>query len=168
MSATSIDLFLFASTLASASPVGSFGVRAAHSARRVPVGTWVMPGSNEKRDDVLVTLAKRAVVLLGESHDQARTPSLAASYNHGAVQPQTRHGPRFRDVPAARSACARSLVQGRTGRIHLPARGRLAADLGLSPPSSTCRYSISPACTACQCWRSISIGRPTVGLRHKD
>ena len=71
MSATSIDLFLFASTLASASPVGSFGVCAAHSTRRVPMGTWVWPGSNEKRDDVLITLAKRAVVLLGESHDQA-------------------------------------------------------------------------------------------------
>src|ERR1022692_524600 len=71
MSATSIDLFLFASTLASASPVGSFGVRAAHSARRVPIGTWVDPGSNESRDDVLATLAKRRVVLLGESHEQA-------------------------------------------------------------------------------------------------
>ena len=36
MSATSIDLFLFASTLASVSPVGSFGVRAAHSGHRAP------------------------------------------------------------------------------------------------------------------------------------
>ena len=62
MSATSIDLFLFASSLASASPVGSFGVRAAHSARRVPMGTWVDPGSNEQRDDAVVALAKRAPV----------------------------------------------------------------------------------------------------------
>ena len=71
MSATSIDLFLFASTLASASPVGSFGVRAAHSTRRVPMGTWVDPSSNEQRDDAVAALAKRGVVLLGESHDQA-------------------------------------------------------------------------------------------------
>ena len=71
MSAASIDLLLFASSLASASPIGSFGVRAAHSARHVPIGTWVNPGSNESRDDVLATLAKRRVVLLGESHDQA-------------------------------------------------------------------------------------------------
>ncbi len=70
MSATSIDLFLFASSLASASPVGSFGARAAHSARLVPKGTWVDPGSNEQRADAVVALAKRGVVLLGESHDQ--------------------------------------------------------------------------------------------------
>src|ERR1035437_1997131 len=70
MSATSIDLFLFASTLASASPVGSLGVRAAHSGHRAPMGTWVDPGSNEQRDDAVVALAKRGVVLLGESHDQ--------------------------------------------------------------------------------------------------
>jgi len=71
MSATSIHFFLFASGFASASPVGSLGVRAAQAHRRVPVGTWVYPGSNEKRDDVLVALTKRGVVLLGESHDQA-------------------------------------------------------------------------------------------------
>ena len=71
MSAASIDLLLVASSLASASPVGSFGVRAAHSAHRVPIGTWVDPGSNESRDDLVATLAKRRVVLLGESHDQA-------------------------------------------------------------------------------------------------
>src|SRR5450759_3742414 len=70
MSATSIDLFLFASSLASASPVGSFGVRAARSGHRAPMGTWVDPGSNEQRDDAVVALAKRGVVLLGESHDQ--------------------------------------------------------------------------------------------------
>jgi uncharacterized iron-regulated protein len=45
------------------------GVRAAHSARRVPIG--IDPGSNENRDHVHATLAKRRVVLLGESHDQA-------------------------------------------------------------------------------------------------
>jgi uncharacterized iron-regulated protein len=70
MSTTSTDLFLFASTLASASAIGSFSVRAAQSARRVPIGTWVDPGSNEQRDDAVVALAKQGVVLLGESHDQ--------------------------------------------------------------------------------------------------
>ena len=41
-----------------ASPI----TRAAHSARRVPIGTWVDPGSNEQRDDAVVALAKRAPV----------------------------------------------------------------------------------------------------------
>ncbi len=37
----------------------------------VPAGLWVCPDSNERRDDALLTLAKRGVVLLGETHDQA-------------------------------------------------------------------------------------------------
>jgi uncharacterized iron-regulated protein len=71
MSATSIQLFLFASSFMSASPVGLPGARAAESGRRVPVGAWVCPESNEQRDDALVALAKRGIVLLGESHDDA-------------------------------------------------------------------------------------------------
>src|SRR5665647_2409011 len=71
MSTTPNDLFLIASSLASASPVGSQNVRAAQAHCRVPVGAWVYPGSNEKRDDVIVALAKCGVVLLGETHDQA-------------------------------------------------------------------------------------------------
>jgi uncharacterized iron-regulated protein len=51
--------------------VEPLGSREARSARRVPVGTWVNPGDNEKRDDALIALAKCGVVLLGESHDQA-------------------------------------------------------------------------------------------------
>lgn len=43
----------------------------AQSACRVPVGTWIYPGSNEQRDGAVVALAKCGVVLLGESHDQA-------------------------------------------------------------------------------------------------
>jgi uncharacterized iron-regulated protein len=87
MSTTSIALFLFASALASASAVASFGVRAAHSARRVPMGTWVDPGSNEQRDDAVVALAKRGVVLLGESHDQPehhrwQLHTITALFNH--------------------------------------------------------------------------------------
>jgi uncharacterized iron-regulated protein len=35
------------------------------------LGTWVYPGSSEQPDDAVVALAKRGVVLLGESHDQA-------------------------------------------------------------------------------------------------
>jgi hypothetical protein len=54
-----------------ASPVGPLGVRAALSGRRAPVGTWVYPNCNEKRGDVLVALAKRRIVLLGESHNDA-------------------------------------------------------------------------------------------------
>src|ERR1039457_2900702 len=71
MRTTSIHLFLLASSLLPAGPVGLLGVRAAESGRRAPVGAWVYPGSNEKRDDVLVALANRRVVLLGESHDEA-------------------------------------------------------------------------------------------------
>ena len=41
------------------------------ASRRVLLGEWICPGSNEKRGDALVVLAKRGVVLLGESHDQA-------------------------------------------------------------------------------------------------
>src|ERR1700693_4778155 len=70
MRAPSIHLFLFASSLVPSSPGGLPGVRAAESGRRVPVGAWVYPESNEKRDDVLVTLAKRGVGLLGESHEK--------------------------------------------------------------------------------------------------
>ena len=70
-----------------ASLVGSPGVRAAQSARRVPVGTWVYPCSNEKPNDALIALAKHGVVLLGESHDQAehhrwQLHTIAALFSH--------------------------------------------------------------------------------------
>ncbi len=87
MRATSIHLFLFASSLVPSSPGGLPGVRAAESGRRVPVGAWVYPESNEKRDDVLVTLAKRGVVLLGESHEKPehhrwQLHTIAALFSH--------------------------------------------------------------------------------------
>jgi uncharacterized iron-regulated protein len=87
MSATPIDLFLFASSLATASAVGAQNVRAAQAHRRVPAGSWVYSGSNEKRDDVIVALAKRGVVLLGETHDQAehhrwQLHTIAALFSH--------------------------------------------------------------------------------------
>ena len=87
MSTTPNDLFLIASSLASASPVGSQNVRAAQGHCRVPAGAWVYPGSNEKRDDVIVALAKRGVVLLGETHDQAahhhwQLQTIAALFSH--------------------------------------------------------------------------------------
>jgi hypothetical protein len=87
MSATPSDLFLFASSLATASAVGSQNVRAAQAHRRVPAGAWAYPGSNEKRDDVIVALAKRGVVLLGETHDQAahhrwQLHTIAALFSH--------------------------------------------------------------------------------------
>jgi uncharacterized iron-regulated protein len=71
MRTTTIHWFLLASSLLPASSVGLPGVRAAESRRRVPVGAWVDPASNEKRDDALVALARHGVVLLGESHDEA-------------------------------------------------------------------------------------------------
>jgi len=51
------------------------------------VGTWVYPGSSEQPDDAVVTLAKRGVVLLGESHDQAehhlwQLHTIAALFSH--------------------------------------------------------------------------------------
>jgi uncharacterized iron-regulated protein len=87
MSATSIHLFLLASSLVPASPVGPLGIRAAQSGRRVPVGAWVDPASNDKPDDVLAALAKRGVVLLGESHDEAehhhwQLHTIAALFSH--------------------------------------------------------------------------------------
>jgi len=53
----------------------------------MPVGTWVCPDSNEQRDDAVVALAKRGVVLLGESHDQAehhrwQLGTIAALFSH--------------------------------------------------------------------------------------
>lgn len=71
MRATQICLLLLASGLTLVNPIGLLGVRAAESGGCVTVGAWVYPGSSEKRDDVLVALAKREVLLLGESHDEA-------------------------------------------------------------------------------------------------
>jgi uncharacterized iron-regulated protein len=87
MRAISIHLFLLASGLVPASPIDLLGVRDTESGRRVPVGCWVYPGSNEKRDDVLVALAKRGVVLLGESHDEVehhrwQLHTIAALFGH--------------------------------------------------------------------------------------
>ena len=70
MRATKICLLLLASGLTLGNPVGQLGVLATESGGCVPVGAWVYPGSSEKRDDVLVALAKRGVLLLGESHDE--------------------------------------------------------------------------------------------------
>jgi uncharacterized iron-regulated protein len=87
MSDTSIHLFLFASSLVTASSVGPLGFRGVQSPRRVPVGKWVNPGSNEKLDDTLAALAKREVVLLGESHNEAehhrwQLHTIAALFSH--------------------------------------------------------------------------------------
>lgn len=87
MRAISIHLFLLASGLVPASPVELLGVRGAESGRRVPAGCWVDPGSNQRRDDVFAALAKRGVVLLGESHDEAehhrwQLHTIAALFGH--------------------------------------------------------------------------------------
>ncbi len=71
MSATSIPLLLFASSLVAASAREPPPVGAAQAGRRAPVGGWVDPATGEKRDDALAALAERGVVLLGESHDEA-------------------------------------------------------------------------------------------------
>jgi uncharacterized iron-regulated protein len=54
--------------------------------RRVPLGTWVFPGSNENRDDVFAALARQGVVLLGESHNKVehhrwQLDKIAAPFN---------------------------------------------------------------------------------------
>lgn len=51
------------------------------------MGTWICPSSNEKRGDAIAALAKRGVVLLGESHDQAehhrwQLHTIAALFSH--------------------------------------------------------------------------------------
>ena len=70
-----------------ANPVGTLGVRAVRAVGRVPVGTWIYPGSNEKRDDTIAAFAKRGVVLLGESHNEAehhrwQLHTIAALFSH--------------------------------------------------------------------------------------
>ena len=87
MRATQICLLLLASGLMLGNPVGLLGVRATESSDCVPVGAWVYPGSSEKRDDVLVALAKHGVLLLGESHDEVehhrwQLHTIAALFSH--------------------------------------------------------------------------------------
>jgi uncharacterized iron-regulated protein len=87
MRVTQICLFLVASGLAFGSPVGLLGARAAESGECVPVGAWVDPGSREMRVDLVAALARRAVVLLGESHDEAehhrwQLHTIAALFSH--------------------------------------------------------------------------------------
>ena len=87
MRAISIHLFLLASGLVPASPLELLGVSGAESGRRVPAGCWVDPGSNQRRDDVFAALAKRGVVLLGETHDEAehhrwQLHTIAALFGH--------------------------------------------------------------------------------------
>ena len=71
MRATQICLILITAALSFGSPVEPLGARAAETRVCVPVGAWVIPGSEEKQEDVLKTLAKHDVLLLGESHDEA-------------------------------------------------------------------------------------------------
>jgi uncharacterized iron-regulated protein len=64
-------LILIAAVLLLGSPAGSPRARAAESGGCVPVGNWVIPASNKRPDDAIRSLAKRDVVLLGESHNEA-------------------------------------------------------------------------------------------------
>ena len=64
-------LHLVVLALVLASPVEPFSVNAAESGGCMPVGAWAYPGRSEQPDDVLGALARRGVVLLGESHDEA-------------------------------------------------------------------------------------------------
>jgi uncharacterized iron-regulated protein len=68
--ATRIRLILIAAVLSLGSPSGLPGAQAAESRACVPVGVWVIPGNNKEQDDAPRTLARREVVLLGESHDE--------------------------------------------------------------------------------------------------
>jgi uncharacterized iron-regulated protein len=86
MRCTQIRLILIA-TLSLGSPVGPLIAQAAEPGACVPVGAWVIPGSNKKQDDALRTLARRDVVLLGESHDEAehhrwQLHTVAALFNY--------------------------------------------------------------------------------------
>ena len=66
-----ICLILIAAALSLGSPVELSGTRAAEARVCVPVGAWVIPGSRKKQKDVLKTLARHDVLLLGESHEEA-------------------------------------------------------------------------------------------------
>ena len=86
-SATLTDTLLLATSLVPAGLFAGFGIGAASSGCRVPVGAWINPASGEKRDDVVVALARRGVVLLGESHDEAehhrwQLHTVAALFGH--------------------------------------------------------------------------------------
>jgi uncharacterized iron-regulated protein len=69
--AKQIRLILIAAVLLLGSPVGLPRARAAESGACVPVGAWVVPGSNKKQDDALRALSRHDVALLGESHNEA-------------------------------------------------------------------------------------------------
>src|SRR5262245_53832056 len=61
------------SVLAAALTLGSIGSAAGQAAGCVPVGAWVAPAGAKtlRGEEVLAAAAKRAVVLLGETHDSA-------------------------------------------------------------------------------------------------
>ena len=87
MRVTPTCLLLIASGLALANPAGPLDLRAAESGACVPAGTWVHPTSGEQRDDVIATFAKRGVVFLGETHDDAehhrwQLHTIAALFSH--------------------------------------------------------------------------------------
>jgi uncharacterized iron-regulated protein len=65
----SAPIRFLAAALALASPV-SVGAEGTPEGC-VPVGAWIDPASGERRDDAPATLARRAVVLLGEAHESA-------------------------------------------------------------------------------------------------
>ena len=69
--APQICLILIAAALSLASPVERLDARTAEARVCVPVGAWVIPGSEQKQEGVLKSLAKHDVLLLGESHDEA-------------------------------------------------------------------------------------------------
>jgi uncharacterized iron-regulated protein len=62
-------------TAASLLPLLAFVAAVAAPARAaedcIPVGAWIAPATGERRDDALFALSRRAVVLLGESHEDA-------------------------------------------------------------------------------------------------
>ena len=87
MRAARICLFLIAAALPLASAAGSPAARADESGVCVPVGAWVVPGSEKKQENVIETLARHEVVLLGELHDEAehhrwQLHTIAALFNY--------------------------------------------------------------------------------------
>jgi hypothetical protein len=64
---TQIRLILIAA-LSLESPVGPLVAQAAEPGACVPVGAWVIPGSNKKQDDAPSTLARREADLRPNLH----------------------------------------------------------------------------------------------------
>ena len=107
------------------------------------MGTWIYPGSNEQREDAVVALAKRGVVLLGETHDQAehhrwQLHTIAALFSH---RPDMVLG--FEMFPRRVQPVLDRWSKGELNEAEF-LREVDWPQIGASPTSSTCRCSFCP------------------------